>query len=89
MGLNAKEYNEFIVYWYPRMKDNPYNLIYFAGEDYTEAAPLTITPTPDSVLRIFMVFKPLNKKIDIDPQQIQPFERKGFSVVEWGGTEIR
>ena len=29
IGLNAKETNEFIVYWLPRMQDNPYNLITF------------------------------------------------------------
>lgn len=89
MGLTPKEYNEFIVYWYPKMKDNNYNLIHFADKQYTETAPLTITPKPDSMLRVFMVYKPLNKKVDIEPQIMQPFERKGFKVVEWGGTEIK
>ena len=31
----------------------------------------------------------LDKVINIIPQKIQPFERSGFSVIEWGGTEIR
>jgi hypothetical protein len=89
IGLTPKEYNEFIVYWYPLMKDNPYNLIHFADEQYTKTAPLNISPKPDSILRVFMVFKPLANKIEIKPQIIQPFERKGFTVVEWGGTEIK
>ncbi len=89
LGLTAKEYNEFIVYWYPKMKDNAYNLIHFAGEQYTAMAPLTITPKPDSMLRVFMVFKPLVKEIAVKPQEIQPFERRGFTVVEWGGAEAR
>ena len=89
MGLTPREYNEFIVYWYPHMKDNPYNLIHFAGKDYAETAPLKITPNPDSMLRVFMVFKPLDKKIDIKPQDIQSFKRKGFAVIEWGGIEIK
>jgi len=89
LGLTPKEYNEFIVYWYPKMKDNRFNLIHFAGEQYTATAPLTITPKPDSMLRVFMVFKPLNREIAIKPQEIQPFERHGFAVVEWGGTEVR
>jgi len=88
IGLTPREYNEFIVWWYPKMKDNKYNLIHFAGEEYTNAAPLTITPKPDSILRIFMVFKPLEESANIEPQIIQPFERKGFTVVEWGGSEI-
>ncbi|HCU25339.1 MAG TPA: hypothetical protein DF383_09990 [Deltaproteobacteria bacterium] len=88
MGLTAKEYNEFLVYWVPRMQDNPYNLIHFAGEEYTQAAPLQITPKPDSMLRVFMVFQALPKPISIPEQKIVPFERKGFSVVEWGGIEL-
>lgn len=89
MGLTPKEYNEFIVYWYPKMKDNKYNLIHFADKQYTDTAPLTITPTPDSILRVFMVFKPLDKEIGIKPQEIKSFNRTGFSVVEWGGTELK
>jgi hypothetical protein len=58
------------------MKDNPYNLIHFAGKDYTDTAPLTITPKPDSILRVFMAYKPLSEKIDIPEQKILPFDRK-------------
>ena len=29
LGLTPKEYNEFIVYWAPRMENNRYNLIHF------------------------------------------------------------
>ena len=89
IGLNSKEYNEFIVYWYPRMKNNQYNLIQFAGEEYTSVAPLTITPRPDSMLRVFMTFKPLDNEITVEPQQFEPFERTGFTVIEWGGTELK
>ncbi len=88
MWLTPKEYNEFIVYWYPLMKDNKYNLIHFAEEQYTDIAPLEITPKPDSVLRVFMVFKWLDEKIEIEKQEMKNFERKWFSVIEWGGTEI-
>ena len=89
LGLTPKEYNEFIVYWLPVMKDNKYNLITFAGEDYENIAKLKITPKPDSILRIMMVFKPLNSAIKIEEQKLSPFIRKGFSVVEWGGTELK
>lgn len=43
------------------MKNNKYNLITFAGKDYENIAQLNITPKPDSVLRIMMFFKSLNK----------------------------
>ncbi|MBZ9635224.1 hypothetical protein [Clostridium sp. FP1] len=89
LGLTPKEYNEFIVYWLPVMKEHKYNLITFAGEDYENIAKLTITPKPDSILRVMMVFKPLNKSIKIDEQELKPFVRNGFTVVEWGGTELK
>jgi hypothetical protein len=36
-----------------------------------------------------VVFKGLNEKIDIKPQVLEPFNREGFTVVEWGGTELK
>ena len=89
MGLIPKEYNEFIVYCGPIMEVNPYNFIHFAGAEYEELAKLTITPEPDSILRVSMVFSPLNRKIEVIPQEIIPFKREGFTVVEWGGTELQ
>lgn len=87
MGLNEDEMNEFIVYWYPRMKENPYNQIIFLGKEYAERARLSITPKPDSLLRVFMVYRPLLKEEKVTPPAIMPFDRKGFVAVEWGGAE--
>ncbi len=88
MGLSPREYNEFIVYWAPKMEENPYNLITFQGVAYEEAAALSVTPTPDSILRVFMVYQALETPIQIEAPTISPFERKGFTVIEWGGAEI-
>ena len=81
--------NEFIVYWLPKMEHNKYNLIAFQGDAYTNTAKLNITPNPDSLLRIFMAYVPLEDAVNIEPQQLETFERKGFAVVEWGGCELR
>lgn len=89
LGLNRTEANEFIVYWLPRMQGNAYNLISFQHERYTDAAKLTITPEPDSVLRVFMAYQALDEKIEVEEPVMEPFERNGFTVVEWGGTEIK
>lgn len=89
MGLTPKEYNEFIVYWLPKMEHNKYNLITFAGREYEELAKLNISPRPDSMLRVYMVYKPLEQPVKVEKQEIKPFERKGFVVVEWGGTEVK
>ena len=88
LGLTDKESNEFIIYWLPRMEGNAYNLISFQRELYTDNAVLTIDPAPDSLLRVFMAWKGLDKPVEVEPQELTGFERVGFTVVEWGGVEM-
>lgn len=87
-GLSRKEANEFIVYWLPLMEQNTYNLISFQGEEYNNSAKLEITPTPDTLIRVFMTYKPLDEYIEIQPQELNTLDRTGFTVVEWGGTKV-
>lgn len=91
LGLNRREANEFIMYWLPRMESNAYNLIHFSGEDYEKLAELKITPQPETIIRVMMLTQPLKNNIDIPLQDLKPLHktRKGFTVVEWGGTETR
>ncbi len=89
LGLNAREREEFIVYWLPQMEKNAYNYVYFKiGQEVEDVMGIEITPKPDSLIRILMCFKPLNKKIDVLEQKIVTPERAGFTVVEWGGSKI-
>lgn len=89
LGLTDREANEFIIYWLPQLEKNKYNLIHFATEEYNKQAPLEISPKPDSLIRILMVYKPLNKPITVNQQQLITPDRKGFTVVEWGGMETK
>ncbi|MBO4866468.1 MAG: BspA family leucine-rich repeat surface protein [Ruminococcus sp.] len=89
MGLTEDEMNEFIVYWLPKMEHNKYNLISFQSDKYTDSAKLNITPAPDSMLRVFMTYASLEEAVDIEPQELSTFERSGFTVVEWGGSEVK
>ena len=89
MGLKPREYNEFIVYWLPKMQDNPYNLITFQTDAYTSSARLDITPEPDSILRVFMAYQALEDPVEVEAPELEYVERTGFTVVEWGGTEVR
>ena len=88
MGLTPKEYNEFIVYWLSDMQDHAYHLISFQWENYDESAKLHITPAPDNMLRVFMAFKALEEPVTIPEQELPVLQREGFTVVEWGGTEV-
>ena len=88
IGLTEKEANEFIIYWLPQMEHNAYNLISFQTDVYEDTAKLEITPEPDSLLRVFMVWKPVEKPAEIEPQTFEPFIRKGFTAIEWGGAKV-
>ena len=89
LGLSRAEANEFIIYWLPRMQENAYNLIAFQHEAYTESARLAITPEPDTLIRVFMAYRPLEKAVEIAPQTLTAPERTGFTAVEWGGAECK
>ena len=91
LGLSRREANEFIVYWLPKLENNPYNLIHFSSDQYEEMAELKITPTPETLIRVMMVYQPLELPIDLPQQNLYDLrkERKGFTVVEWGGAELR
>ena len=88
IGLTAREANEFIIYWLPLMEDNEYNVITFHTEEYSAAVPLTVTPAPDTSIRVFMSFYPSDEAVDIPEQILPSYERKGFTLVEWGGTAL-
>ena len=85
IGLNEKELEDFIEFWVPYMEKNAFNKICFQTTAYTENAKLTVSPEPDSILRLFMVFQPLDKFVEIEEQPLAQFQRTGFTLVEWGG----
>ena len=87
LGLTEKEANEMIVYWLPILEENEWNYIRFeTKEEINQYMPLTITPKPDTMIRIMMDSKPLKEPILVKEQKLEPVERKGFTVVEWGGS---
>ena len=88
LGLNRREANEFIVFWLPLMEQNPYNVISFQADCCTQAAKLEVEPAPDTVIRVFMAWQRSDAFVDIAEQALTAPERCGFTVVEWGGTEI-
>ena len=88
LGLTRREANEFIVYWLPLMEENPWNLISFQTGAYTNHGELDISPAPDTLIRVFMAWKPLTQAVEIPAQELTGPERRGFTVIEWGGSQI-
>lgn len=89
LGLNRREANEFIVYWLPLMEQNPYNIISFQTDIYTNSAQLKVNPNPDTLIRVFMAWQATDNFVELPTQDLSAPERTGFTVVEWGGTEIK
>lgn len=92
LGLNDKEAEDFITYWLPKMMGNKYNVITFQTKEYEDIASLTVTPKPDTVIRVNMLWYPYDRQVSIRPQDLTSFNpsvRKGFTVVEWGGEEYK
>ena len=90
LGLNEREAEEFIVYWLPKLEANPYNFIRFlSDEEIREYMPLNITPEPDTTIRVMMEYKKVDFPYEVEEQELMTPERKGFTVVEWGGSEIK
>lgn len=85
LGLNRREATDFITYWLPELEQSPYNLIHFSTTAYAEQAPLSIVPAPETLIRVFMVYQPLETPVAIPPQTLPKAERQGYTVVEWGG----
>ena len=86
MGLNSKESSDLKEYWLNRLPKSDYYQIGLLSESYLEKNMLlSVTPAPRTVIRRMLYFKPLKTKISLNEPAIETKERRGFTVVEWGG----
>lgn len=87
IGFTTREKQEFIEFWLPRLPKSPYVFISFIDQSNLDRdAALAIQPTPNTVNRIFMDYKPLAEYKTVPTQALPKIKRHGFTVVEWGGT---
>lgn len=90
-GLNTKETADFITYWAPRMMTNKKNYVHFMfTNEYDKIATINVTPKPDNILRLYMIWSDVTNDTptNITSQTIPQFKREGFTVIEWGGSEM-
>ncbi|KAF9061952.1 hypothetical protein BDP27DRAFT_1234261 [Rhodocollybia butyracea] len=58
LGLHTEARTSFITYWLPSFNRHTHIAVRFVSQNaYERAAPLTIFPKPDVVVRVFMLFK--------------------------------
>ena len=87
-GLTQKEISDFIGYWGNKLTSSgkPYIRITWLDTSAMEKlAPLTVSPKPQTVIRVFLDFQGIDKPHPIKRQNLTAKPRQGFTVVEWGG----
>lgn len=90
IGLSQKETADMVEYWYPYLleKNFPfYRLTFFQNKEMNAFVPMNVSPRPDTVIRVFLDWEGLSEKIAIKPQALNHIDRKGFTLVEWGGLK--
>ena len=88
-GLNDKEKTDFITFWLPVLLNNKLSLCTFQSKQFFNDFELDITPKPDSLIRVFLSIQKLDAPINIKEQKLESYERKGFTVIEWGGSKYQ
>jgi hypothetical protein len=91
LALNEKEKTDFITFWGPRMSSHEFVFVQFLiDEEYDRIATLKIDPKPDNLRRIYLVFSEISdaNSIHFERQKFYSFKRSGFTVLEWGGSEL-
>ena len=85
-GLNGKEISDFMDFWTPKIPQRSYiRLTWFGTDEMNRLAPLSVTPTPQTTIRVFLDMSGQDRPFSLPAQQLHPTIRKGFTVVEWGG----
>lgn len=91
-GFTSKEKADFVTFWAPQLQRNEFNYINFVlNNDADIFAKLSITPAPDNIYRFYMLTSKIENPNDfyyLEPQLIESIDRKGFTVLEWGGSKI-
>jgi hypothetical protein len=92
LGLNDTEKTDFITYWGPRLSAKNHAFVQFqVQEACAQFADYVIEPKPEHFNRVYLVFTTHDSypdEFEFIPQELKPFQRSGFHVLEWGGVEL-
>ena len=89
LQLTNTEKYEFVRYWAQKMKDKKwkyYRVYFLQNSEVDEYLPIVINPNPETSNRIEIIIRKAKKNEKITTQNIIPVERKGYTMVEWGGA---
>ncbi|KDQ56411.1 hypothetical protein JAAARDRAFT_179948 [Jaapia argillacea MUCL 33604] len=84
LGLHIEARTSFITFWIPDFNEHPYvQLRFLPQQSYSVAAPLEITPRPDAILRVFMLWKGISEEDRRQPSCDQAASRADRPVDWW------
>ncbi|TFK81788.1 hypothetical protein K466DRAFT_666900 [Polyporus arcularius HHB13444] len=83
LSLHTSARNDFITYWLPALSKTPYVALRFVPQAaYERAAELEVTPTPDVVTRVFMLFRGVSAEDTKSATWVAARDRAGH-VDQW------
>jgi hypothetical protein len=86
LGLDPTEAGAFLAFWEPRIPDSPYvEISWLTTPTLDMLLPITVTPQPTTVLRIFVVMRGYDTDVAVPAEPLHGTVRRGFTLVEWGG----
>jgi len=89
IGLNPTESKNYRTIWLDRLPEVPYYKIQMVDPSWLESKrPISIEPTPNTIIRMTLIFTPLQTLFHEHPPIIAQPKRTGFVVVETGGELI-
>lgn len=93
VGFNKAEKQEFLEYWVTKLSkinSKQYFIYFLQNKEVDNYLPMNVNPQPDSSNRFYIIAKPLNTSSNKTPrpQQLQKMIRKGFTLVDWGGSVL-
>ncbi|MBK9576787.1 MAG: hypothetical protein IPK50_02760 [Fibrobacterota bacterium] len=86
-GLNFREREEFITFWIARIAQ-PFVVVRFPEQAFSQAFPVHILPPPELFLRVFATFEQRATPMILVAPHLEGVRRPAWTAVEWGGQEI-
>ena len=85
--FNEKESEDFMEFWMDKLEANKNYMMYPQETECVDCQmPVSISPAPDSIRRIWFGFEEVSDaKENISEPEVDEIKREGFTVVEWGG----
>ncbi len=90
IGLNQKETQDMLDYWLPQMLSKNKDFYRFSllqTKKLDQLLPMTVSPKPESAIRVFLDWQELDTPIQITEQKLIQESRNGYTMIEWGGLK--